>query len=99
LVAALLPSAYALFALSVVNGTTETSVTSRCDFGTVSTGDPQAANFRLRNTTNGPVTITLLSVAGAGFTLSVKPALPLTLNAQGSADFTVAFKGLEFQRL
>ena len=66
---------------------------SRYDFGAVCAGDIATANFRLRNTANGRATITLLSVAGAGLTLSPKPALPLTLTAQGSADFTVAFQG------
>ena len=66
---------------------------SRYDFGAVCAGDIATANFRLRNTASGRATITLLSVAGAGLTLSPKPALPLTLTAQGSADFTVAFQG------
>jgi Transmembrane protein 131-like N-terminal/HYDIN/CFA65/VesB-like, Ig-like domain len=92
LLSLLLPAAHAQFALSVVNGTTETAVTSHFDFGSVSTGDTVAANFRLRNTANGPAAITLLSVAGAGFSLSAKPTLPLTLNPQGSADFTVTFQ-------
>jgi len=93
LLIALLPNLHAQFALSVVTGVAETPVTSRYDFGTVSAGDIATANFRLRNTANGPVTITLLSVAGVGFTLSAKPALPLTLTAQASTDFTVAFQG------
>jgi hypothetical protein len=88
----LLPLAHAQFALSVVTGASETPVTSRYDFGTVSAGDIATANFRLRNTANGPATITLLSVAGVGFTFSAKPALPMALNPQGSADFAVAFQ-------
>ena len=31
-------------------------------------------------------------MAGVGFTFSRKPALPLILNAHGSADFAVAFQ-------
>jgi hypothetical protein len=93
LLVAVLPAAHAQFALSVVIGTGENPVTSQYDFGTISAADVATAHFRLRNTGNTPATITLLSVAGAGFTLPVKPALPLTLSAQGSSDFTVAFQG------
>jgi hypothetical protein len=87
-----LPAAHAQFSLSVVNGTSEASVTGRYDFGTVSAGDLSSARFRLRNTSTAPATVTLLSVAGAGFVLSSKPGLPLPLNSQGAADFSVTFQ-------
>ena len=89
-----LPIAHAQLVLSVLSGTSETPVASRYDFPTVSPGDVATANFRLRNTANAPATITLLSVAGVGFSLSAPPALPLNLNPQGSTDFTVAFQAM-----
>jgi hypothetical protein len=91
LAAGLLPAAHAQFQLSVVAGNAEQPVAAVFDFGRVAGGDDASAHFRLRNPSNAAAMLTLLQVAGAGFTLSGGPSLPTTLVPQGAVDFTVNF--------
>ena len=91
LAALLLPAAHAQFLLSVVAGDAEQPVSVVYDFGRVASGDAASAHFRLRNTSSAPTSLTLLQVAGTGFTLSGAPSLPVTLIPQAAVDFTVSF--------
>ncbi|HUI81375.1 MAG TPA: choice-of-anchor D domain-containing protein [Bryobacteraceae bacterium] len=91
LAAVLLPAAYAQFQFSVVVGTTEQPVGAVYDFGKVASGDSSSVHLRLRNTSHASATLTLLAVAGTGFTLSGGPSLPAMLDPQATADFTVTF--------
>jgi hypothetical protein len=86
------PPAYAQFELYVVDGNVEHPVSAVYNFGSIYTGESASGHFRLRNTSNAPATMTVLQVAGAGFTLT-GPALPLGLASQAAADFTVTFSG------
>lgn len=86
------PAAYGQFALYVVNGNVELPVTTVYNFGSIYTGESATAHFRLRNTSNAPASITVLEVAGTGFTLA-GPSLPAGLASQAAADFTVTFGG------
>ncbi len=92
LAAGLLPAAHAQFQLSVVAGNAEQPVSVVYDFGRVASGDAASAHFRLRNTSSAPAPLTLLQVAGTGFTLSGAPSLPVTLIPQAAVDFTVSFR-------
>jgi len=87
----LLPAALAQFQLSVVAGNGLQPVAAVYDFGRVASGDEVSAHFRISNTSSVPAMLTLLAVAGTGFTLSGGPALPATLSPQAEVDFTVSF--------
>jgi hypothetical protein len=84
------PAAYAQFELFVVDGNGEQPVSAVYNFGSIYTGETAAAHFRLRNTSNAPASVTVLEVAGVGFTLA-GPPLPIGLAPQSPADFTVTF--------
>jgi len=84
------PAAFAQFELYVVDGNVEHPVSAVYNFGSIYTSESASAHFRLRNTSNAPATVTVLEVAGAGFTFA-GPALPLGLASQAAADFTVTF--------
>lgn len=88
-----LPAAHAQFALFAVNGNTESPVPAVYSLGTVFADDAVSTQFRLRNVSSAPAPLTLLEVRGSGFTLANGPTLPLTLNAQASVNFAVAFHG------
>jgi hypothetical protein len=76
--------------LFVVNGSAEQPAPAVYSLGAVYPNQAASAHFRLRNTSSAAATVTVLSVAGAGFTLN-GPALPAALNPQAAVDFTVTF--------
>ncbi|PWU05429.1 MAG: hypothetical protein C5B51_14295 [Terriglobia bacterium] len=82
----------AQFTLTAVAGSVEQPVTGRYDLGAVAGGDLATSRFRLRNGRNDSATLTLLTVSGSGFSLASAPSLPLTLNAQGTVDFSINFR-------
>jgi hypothetical protein len=84
------PNAFAQFELYLVDGNVEHPVAAVYNFGSIYTGESASSHFRLRNTSNAPASVTVLEVAGAGFTLTC-PALPVGLASQAAADFTVTF--------
>lgn len=90
LAAAMMPAAHGQFELFLVEGNAELPAPPVYDFGSLYTGESASARFRLRNTSAAPAALNVLAVAGAGFTLD-GPALPLTLDPQKAADFTVSF--------
>ncbi len=91
LAASLAPAGYGQFQLFVVNGTVEQPAPAAYyNLGAVYPNQAASAHFRLRNTSSAAATVTVLSVAGAGFTLN-GPALPAALNPQAAVDFTVTF--------
>ena len=59
-------------------------------FGSVTVGSQQAASETITNTGGSSVSVSQITVSGAGFSLSGNPA-PITLTAGQSATFTVAF--------
>jgi hypothetical protein len=91
LAALLLPAARAQFQLSVVVGNATQPVGAVYDFGNVASGDEASAHFQISNTSNATAMLTLLQVAGTGFTLSGGPSLPATLIPQAAVEFTVSF--------
>jgi hypothetical protein len=94
LLSILLPAAHAQFTLYSVSGSTETLVnTSFYDFGTVPVGATVSVQFQIKNTASVAATLSLLQVAGPGFTLSGGPSLfPQTLSPGGTVNFTVSFE-------
>ncbi len=54
-------------------------------------GEKSTVTVRVRNTGNADGTINVISIQGAGFTLTDLPFLPLTLAPGASASFTIAF--------
>jgi hypothetical protein len=85
---------FAQLQLFVVDGGTERSAPSLYDLGSVYANETATASFRLRNTSAAPVAVTLLSIAGAGFTLTAPPA-PLTLDPQAALDLGVTFRSAD----
>ena len=90
LAASLAPAGYGQFQLFVVNGSAEQPAPAVYNLGAVYPNQAASAHFRLRNTSSAAAKVTVLSVAGAGFTLN-GPALPVALNPQAAVDFTVTF--------
>src|ERR1035437_10296200 len=90
LAASFAPAGFGQFSLFVVNGSAEQPAPAVYSLGAVYPNQPVSAHFRLRNTSSAAATLTVLSVAGAGFTLN-GPALPAALNPQAAVDFTVTF--------
>ena len=62
------------------------------DLGAVDASDSSDTVFRVRNISTGSATLQQLTVAGAGFSLAQKPALPATIAAAGAVEFTVRFQ-------
>jgi Abnormal spindle-like microcephaly-assoc'd, ASPM-SPD-2-Hydin len=85
-------AARAQFSFSVVNGSTASPIQAVYQFPTVSTGGGATAQFEVVNTSSAAATLTLLTVEGSGYTLSNGPTLPLQMNPQASATFTVTFQ-------
>jgi hypothetical protein len=90
LAASFAPASYGQFSLFVVNGSAEQPAPAVYSLGAVYPNQAASAHFRLRNTASAAATLTVLSVAGAGFTLH-GPALPAALDPQAAVDFTVTF--------
>jgi hypothetical protein len=89
---AAMPAAWGQFQLYLVSGTTEQPVAPVYNIGPVEPGLSASVAFRIRNTGNTTALLTLLSVAGSGFTLTGGPSLPATLAPGQSVDFTVVFQ-------
>jgi len=87
---ALAPAANAQFDLFLVDGGTERPAPPVYSFGSLYGDESSTAHFRLRNTTNAAASVTLLAVAGEGFTLTAPP-LPIGLAPQGAVDLSVVF--------
>src|SRR5260370_18699658 len=86
----LAPAAHAEFNLFLVEGSTERAAPAVYDFGSLYSGESASAHFRVRNGSSAPATLTILEVAGVGFTLT-SPTLPVGLAPQGAIDVTVVF--------
>jgi hypothetical protein len=82
----------AQFQFSVVESNGETPVNSLVRLPAAAAGDKLDAHFRVRNTGNATASLTLLSIAGAGFSLTNLPALPATMLPGAAGDFTVRFQ-------
>ncbi len=97
LFAALLPlSALAQLQVFFFDGATETAVGAVVNVGTASPGDTVEVRFRVRNIGTGPATLTTLSLAGDGFSISAAPSLPYIIapytgSPASEAEFRVAF--------
>jgi len=85
------PAALAQFQLFQVSGSSTQPVGAIFGFGTLSTGTSASASFSLQNAGSAPATLTSLTLAGSGFTLSA-PALPATIAPQGTFAFSVSFQ-------
>jgi hypothetical protein len=88
---ALAPGARAQFKLFLLVGGVEQAAPAIYDFGKLYADESTAAHFRLRNTSAAAATVTVLTVAGAGFTLTA-PALPVGIASQSAIDLSVAFR-------
>jgi len=83
--------ACAQFQLYVVNGPASTLVGAQYDVGTVQPGASKDVLFRLTNSGTVSTQVTMLSIAGVGFSIPAPPILPKTVAATGGIDFTVHF--------
>src|SRR5437660_227303 len=83
-----------LFSFSVKVSATQQSglaaIPSSNNFGTVPVGSSKTATETLTNSGNGKVTVSQVTITGAGFSLS-GVSLPFTIAAGKSASFTVKF--------
>ncbi len=89
------PAAHAQFDLFLVEGSTERAAPPVYNFGSVYANEPISSHFRLRNTSNAPATLSVLAVAGVGFTLTLPPALPVRLAPQGAIELNVVFRAAD----
>jgi hypothetical protein len=87
----LAPAAHAQFNLFLVEGSTERAAPAVYDFGSLYPGESASVHFRVRNVSNAAATVTVLEVAGVGFTLTTSPTLPVGLAPQDAVDLTVVF--------
>src|SRR5262245_26826486 len=88
----LLPfTASAQLTLLVYDGATELPVASIFDYGEVAAGAAKDVRFRARNTGKPAVTLTTLSIAGAGFSLVNPPPTPYTTAPGNFVEFPVRF--------
>src|SRR5690349_478863 len=89
-----LPFILLLFSFSVTVGATQQSglaaSPSSNSFGTVQVGTSKTATETLTNTGNGKVTVSQVTITGAGFSLSGL-SLPIALTSGQSYTFTVQF--------
>jgi hypothetical protein len=81
---------FAQFQLSIVDPDGERVAPSLYDLGSIYPGEAETARLRLRNVSAAPAQVTLLTVAGTGFSLT-GPTVPLTLSPQSAIDFSVKF--------
>ena len=90
--ALMLPAgALAQLQLFQYDGATEKAVGQTYDAGAAPSGDSIETRFRVRNPGKASVSLTALSVAGAGFKLASQPSLPYVIPASGFVDFSVLF--------
>jgi len=77
------------------DGASETPVGSVVDMGSAAPGDTVEVRFRVRDIGSAATTLQTLSIAGAGFKISITPSLPYTLapysGPASEAEFRVAF--------
>jgi hypothetical protein len=90
LAASLAPAGYGQFQFFVVNGSAQQPAPAVYNVGSVYPNQAATVHFRLQNTSSAAATVTVLSAAGAGFTLS-GPTPPFSLGPQATVDFTVTF--------
>jgi hypothetical protein len=77
---------------SLYQGPGNLPVGAQLTFGTAYPNVPDAVTFLLTNTTSQTQTLTVLSVSGAGFTLT-GAAAPMTVKAGVGVPFTITFQG------
>jgi len=94
LAAALTPFAvHAQISLFVVDGSTETPVTTVYGFGQVAQGDTKDVLFRARNNGASALTVTKLAMSGIGFAIVNTAIIPFTVAPGSALDFTMRFTG------
>ena len=83
----------ALFAFQLLNTSPPTAVSPGGTIALPDTpvGQTTSLSFRVLNSGNANGTVSSISVAGQGFTLSSPPVLPQTLAAGASLTFTITF--------
>ncbi len=82
--------AQAQLALVTFDGTAETPVGSTYNFGNVAAGADQGVRIRARNTGSSAISVTRISVSGAGFSISGAPATAI-IAPTNFLEFTVHF--------
>ena len=87
-----LPAAFGQLELYVVDGNVEHLLPAVYDLGSIYPGEPLAAKFRLRNTSAASVPVSVLAIAGSGFSISGSPVLPTVLASQQAIEFQVNFQ-------
>lgn len=78
--------------LVIVRPADESPVTGILDVGSAAPGDVLDTRLRIRNTGTTAVTLSVLTIRGAGFTLEGNPSLPQPLAPGVNADFRVRFR-------
>ncbi len=60
--------------------------------GIAAPGDVLDTTLRLRNLSSASITVSVLRIAGTGFSVERGPAMPVSLVPGGNADFVVRFR-------
>lgn len=80
---------FAQLQVSLIRGGAEIAAREVMDLGSVDASDVLEARFRVRNQGTGVATVHTIQVAGARFALKDVPALPTTLAAGASLEFSI----------
>jgi Abnormal spindle-like microcephaly-assoc'd, ASPM-SPD-2-Hydin len=86
--------AWAQFQLYLVNGSVAQPVVHTYDLGSVAPGTSVSVPLEITNISSSSAILNLLTITGSGFSIpgADVPALPASLNAQQSINFTVVFQ-------
>lgn len=87
------PAAHAQIALSVLNGSTQTPITTSYNFGSIAPYATLSVTFAATNTAATSVTIGTLALSGIGFAIVNTSTLPYVVAPGKAFDFTVRFTG------
>src|SRR5579871_377382 len=88
--AAPLAAQFQLFVVQPGQADQIAAVPPQFSFGICPVGDVRDVQFQLQNNGTGPAQLTVLSVT-APFSIPYEPALPITVPAGGTVDFTISF--------
>jgi len=91
LVALAAGAAFGQLQLFTFDGVRETAAPALFDAGSAAAGDSLEIRFRVRNQGTSSASLTILSVAGAGFALTARPTLPYALIPGAFVEFRVGF--------
>lgn len=83
------------YAYAAANAMTPVAAGGTVLLPSVAAGTVSGVTFVIRNEGSAPQVVSSISVSGASFKFPVRPALPLTIEAGATAQFSIAFEPAE----